>query len=314
MSVRSRYLAALWFLFAGVVSPQAIASDDLTFRTVNGSGGVPLNVVEAGKRDNPGILFIHGNGQSYLSWHEQLHSGLADDFHLVAFDLRGHGNSGKPWDVAAYNQACIWAKDVSAVIRETGLVNPLVVAWSRGGLIAMHYVACEGVENISGLAMVASRGRLVEVPLPSEDNPARVSQVQLEDQDIALNLAGAETFADLMTAQPISDEWSDISKAMNIMAPPYARRAMRSPVMGPNGNAVTSYARLIDAITVPFLVILGEDDPLRDSSQLAAAFLAALPQTEVVMYPGVGHSPFLEVPDEFNATLRSFAQSVSKLN
>ena len=293
-------------IFFAFVVP-ACAEDGFSLRMVEGDGGVPLNVAEAGNAGNPGILFIHGNGQGYLSWHNQLNSGLADDFHLVAFDLRGHGNSAKPWDVDSYNRACVWAEDIAAVIRDTGLVKPVVVGWSRGGLIAMHYVRCLGTGNLSGIVMVSSRGRLVDVPLPSQDSPARVSQVQLEDQDIEANLAGAEAFASLMTAGPVSEEWPAVSKAMNIMAPPYARRAMRSPVFDPEGHVISSYSNLVAQINVPFLAVLGDQDPFRDSSDLAAAFKSAIPHAQVLIYPNVGHSPFLEQHERFNADLRVFA-------
>ena len=290
----------------------AKANDSVSLTVVDGSGGVPLMVAEAGQPGSPGILLIHGNGQSYLSWHNQLNSDLADDFHMVAFDLRGHGGSGKPWDVESYNRACIWAEDIAAVMRETGLEKPIMVGWSRGGLMVMHYVRCMGTGALSGIAMVASRGRLVEVRLPLEDNPARISQVQLESSDLIENLAGADTFATLMTAEPVGGDWAAISKAMNIMSPPYARRAMSSPTLDPNGDVIFSYAGLVERIDVPFLVVLGDQDPLRDSAQLGQAFENVLPQAKVLMYPGVGHSPFLEEPQKFNADIRSFVNSVSK--
>ncbi|NKB45311.1 MAG: alpha/beta fold hydrolase [Alphaproteobacteria bacterium] len=287
----------------------AFAEDGVSLRMIEGFGGVPLNVAEAGKSDNPGLLFIHGNGQGYMSWHRQLSSSLANAFHLVAFDLRGHANSGKPWDVESYNRACIWAEDVAAVIRETGLDKPIIVGWSRGGLMAMHYVRCFGTDELSGIVMVSSRGRLVDVPLPASDSPARVSQVQLEESDIESNMAGAQTFASLMTAEPMDEEWTALSAAMNVMSPPYARRAMRSPVYDPTGEAVTSYASLVDKINVPFLAIMGDQDPFRETSQLSAAFVSALPQAQILIYSGVGHSPFLERPDRFNMDLNAFAQN-----
>ncbi len=306
-------LATLWLSVAVAGLSTAVrANDDITIFQVEGAGGVPINVAESGDRDKPGILFIHGNGQSYLSWHRQLDSDLAERFHLVAYDLRGHGNSGKPFEIEAYSPACVWAEDIDAVIQATGLSNPVVVAWSRGGLIAMHYVSCRGTDALSGLVMVAARGRLVEVPLPPSDSPARVSQEQLESQDIEDNLKGAKTFARLMTVEEPDPEWLEKSVVMNLLAPPYARRAMRAPTIGPDGAVSRSYAHLIDEINVPIMIMLGADDPLRDSGDLAAAYRAAIPTVTVHMYPGVGHSPFLEVPDKFNADLADFVSGAMK--
>lgn len=288
------------------MAPTAWAEDTLSLRLIDGHGGVPLNVAEAGEPGNSGILFIHGNGQGYLSWKRQLESDLSQDFHVVAFDQRGHGNSGKPWDKDSYNQACIWAEDIAAVMRATGLKKPVLVGWSRGGLMVMHYVRCFGIQDLSGIAMVASRGRLVEAGLPAEDTPARTSQEQLQSLNIEENLIGAKVFSELMTQAPVSGPLAEASKVMNVMAPPYARQAMSGPVFDPDGKQVKSYAALSAQLTLPFLVVLGEKDPFRDSSELAANFSKALPHADVITYLGVGHSPFIEKAEQFNADLRTF--------
>ena len=109
-----------------------VFASDLRYSTVSGAGGLPLQIVEAGPQDATGILFIHGWSLSSSSWQQQLESTLADEFHLVAIDLRGHGNSAKPWDAASYADSKIWADDIAAVIEATGLERPVVVAWSMG--------------------------------------------------------------------------------------------------------------------------------------------------------------------------------------
>ncbi len=307
MNVLLRFIVPL---IGMAVLPLTTVSAELSVNLVEGHGGVPINVAETGERGKPGFLFIHGNGQSYLSWHLQLESDLADDFHLVAFDLRGHGNSGKPWRVEDYNRACIWADDIDAVLEATGLEKPIMAGWSRGGLIAMHYVRCRGTDDLSAVVMVGSRGRLVEVRLPTEEAPSRVSQTQLETNDIRQNMAGAKTFNRLMTVEDQGAEWNEVATAMNVMAPPYARRAMRAPIIGPTGEVETDYAMLIDEIKVPLVAILGADDPLRSSQDLADAYRAARPDVQIHMYPRVGHSPFLEAPDRFNADMRALAERV----
>lgn len=283
---------------------------EISIGLVDGHGGVPINVAETGERGKPGFLFIHGNGQSYLSWHRQLDSYLAEDFHLVAYDLRGHGNSGKPWRKEDYNLACIWADDIDAVLKATGLKNPIMVGWSRGGLIAMHYVRCRGADELSAIVMVASRGRLVTVPLPTQEAPSRVSQGQLETEDIRQNIEGAKKFNSLMTAEETSVAWNEVATVMNIMAPPYARRAMRAPTIGPSGEMEGSYAGLLDKINVPFTVILGAEDPLRSSQDLAHAYKVAKQDAEILIYSDVGHSPFLEAPDRFNQDMAALAKRV----
>jgi alpha-beta hydrolase superfamily lysophospholipase len=61
-----------------------------------GGGGLSLSVYEAGKAGAPAIVFIHGFSQNFLTWDQQFR-GLADRFHVVAYDLRGHGDLTGRW-------------------------------------------------------------------------------------------------------------------------------------------------------------------------------------------------------------------------
>lgn len=65
--------------------------------------GLNLAVRRYGDPTHQEILFIHGLGQSRLSWDLQINSDLVDRFRLVTFDLRGHGDSDKPLATSAYS-------------------------------------------------------------------------------------------------------------------------------------------------------------------------------------------------------------------
>ena len=59
------------------------------------SDGLNLSVQTYGDVGNDEILFVHGFGQSRLSWSKQTSSFLIERYRVVTFDLRGHGNSDK---------------------------------------------------------------------------------------------------------------------------------------------------------------------------------------------------------------------------
>ncbi len=65
------------------------------------SDGLNLSVQTYGDVGNDEILFVHGFGQSRLSWSKQTSSSPTERYRVVTFDLRGHGNSGKPDHAAA---------------------------------------------------------------------------------------------------------------------------------------------------------------------------------------------------------------------
>ena len=88
-----RYL--LGFLLA--VLSFGTHADSLWTGTIEGGGGLPIAVTTNGPADAPRMVFVHGFLGSTLNWKKQLESELADEFHLTALDMRGHGASAKPW-------------------------------------------------------------------------------------------------------------------------------------------------------------------------------------------------------------------------
>ena len=100
-----------------------------------GGGGVRLHAREWGNPEGPPIVFIHGWSQSDLCWLKQVHGDLARRFRMVTFDLRGHGLSEKPAGPEHYGDGQAWADDLAAVIDQTGLERPILVAWSYGGYV-----------------------------------------------------------------------------------------------------------------------------------------------------------------------------------
>ena len=116
--------------------------------------GLTISAQEWGNPAGPEILFIHGFSQSYLSWMRQVDSDLAKEFHIVTYDLRGHGNSDKPLDPARYRDSKAWGDEVQAVIDAAGLKRPVLVGWSYAGRVISDYLATHGADKIAGINFV----------------------------------------------------------------------------------------------------------------------------------------------------------------
>ena len=68
---------------------------------IRSGGGLVLTGHESGNPEGQEILFIHRFSQCALAWEKQFSSqALAREFRLIAFDIRGHGASEKPIDLA----------------------------------------------------------------------------------------------------------------------------------------------------------------------------------------------------------------------
>src|SRR5215216_4000801 len=105
---------------------------------ITGGGGTRLHLVETGNARGRPILFIHGFSQCCLAWGRQLNSDLADDYRLVAMDLRGHGLSDRPRE--GYGDSRAWADDVDAAVRALRLDHPILCGWSYGPLVILDYL------------------------------------------------------------------------------------------------------------------------------------------------------------------------------
>ena len=289
-------------LAALLVAQTGIA--DWGYRTVEGAGGVPLNVVTAGDPASPAILLVHGFGQSHYSFVRQLDSDLADDYYLVAFDLRGHGGSGKPWAVESYGGHEPWARDIAAVIEATGPDRPLLVAWSYGTIVAMDYIREFGVDGIAGILMTGGQGALRPFRMPSgDDDPdaeefAEIRQLQ-SSPDLIDYIRAGERVIPLLTASPLPEQQRQLFQAIGLMLPPYVRRAMAQRTLDNQD--------LVERLTLPVLFCLGEKDnpfQLEDAAELAASH----DNMSLTVYEAAGHSVFVEQPERFNAELRRFAE------
>lgn len=294
----------IWLAILLVVGAPQAANAELRYSIVEGYGGVPLNVVEAGKRGAPGILLVHGFAQSYLAFKYQLDSNLAETFHVVAFDMRGHGVSAKPWNSEDYADSRVWADDLQAVIAATQLKNPVLVGWSYGGYVVTDYIRHFGVNNVAGVSLVGSPGGLVSgsPPAMTDDikrmiaNSERSRSLKGED-----NLQAAKATGELLSTPNMTDKERDLAFAMQIMMPAYVRRLMR----GRDLNNVD----MVDALTLPVLLVRGADDTVI-SAETAQLLLEALSDARLSTYDATGHLPFFEDPKRFNRELADFARHV----
>jgi non-heme chloroperoxidase len=294
---------------AGPLSPAAPAARDViplpnvTAETVLGGGGLHVAVYETGNAGGRSIVFIHGFTGNLLSWEPQLSGSLASDFHLVAYDLRGHGASDKPLDPAMYTDGSMWADDLDAVIRAKRLDHPVLVGWSYGGLVISDYVRRYGDDAIGGLVFV---GAITKAGTPEafgylgDDLLAVFPDVV--SADVQKSIEGTRTLTRRFANPLHGAEW-ERAYGSAMMVPPAVRAAMF--------NRVLDNDDVLARIKVPTLVIQGAADRLVRMS--AATHIAAtVPRAKLVVYEGVGHAVQLDAPQRFGRDLSAFVREARR--
>ena len=192
--------------------------------------GVEIVLEETGNPQGREILFIHGFSVSRLCWTKQLRGPLARDFRMVAYDLRGHGESGKPADPAAYRDGRRWADELAAVIEAAEMRKPVLVAWSYAGRIVADYLRHFGTGAIAGLNIVGAKTNSD----PAFNAPLLAPhQLGMASGDLDTNVRSTIAFVEACARQwDASDFLQCVAAAM--VVPPYVRAALlgRSPRCG----------------------------------------------------------------------------------
>ena len=166
-----------------------------TIHTVSGGGGLRLHVREWGKPDGPAILFIHGWSQNHLCWAKQYESTLADEFRLVAYDLRGHGMSEAPLEPEHYTDGTLWADDVAAIIDQLRLDRPVLVGWSYGAFVICDYLRAHGQDRVAAIDFVEGGVKLGEAAFGSLIGPGFLDHfADATADDLPTNIQAMRSF------------------------------------------------------------------------------------------------------------------------
>lgn len=264
--------------------------------TLTRSGDPDLHVVETGPRDAQSLLFVHGYSQGHLSWRDQLRSPLADEFHLVAMDLRGHGDSEKPRE--GYDESEAWAGDVRAVVEALDLEPFVLVGWSYGSLVALDYLSTQGTAGVVGANLI---GTVVGIGTDRTNGWLGEGYLdlfpELVSTDAETSVAALERFVELCFEAELSAEERYLLLGMNAAVPPYVRDGMR--------DRTISHVEFLGDLPVPVLFTHGTHDGVVSIDATREAH-RRVPDSTLSEFPDSGHVPFWESPERYNRELREF--------
>ncbi len=240
--------------------------------------------------DGPPLFLIHGIGASRHSW-DGLVAQLKDSYRCISYDLRGHGKSPVPAPPYSLDDL---VEDLEALRAELGIGKAHIAGHSLGGMIGPAY-ARKYPRHVLSLGLYSTAA------FRSEDDSAKVKGV--------VAAMRAKGIAPVLEA--LKDRW--FTPEFAARRPEVIARRMQQ-VTDTNKEvflsvfdiyAETEMAPWLHEIKHPCLVLTGENDG-GCNPRLNGQIAAALPNSELVILPGLRHAILLEAADQVAPPVLAF--------
>jgi pimeloyl-ACP methyl ester carboxylesterase len=267
----------------------AILTFEMPHLSIN---GLDIHYKEKG-RGFP-VVLIHGYTGNLRNWALQVWD-LARRYRTISLDLRGHGLSGKPTRREDYSLE-LFAADVHGLLGALAVPECYLVGHSMGGMVAQEFIL-RHPEMVRSLLLVDTAADLPQ-GLPWQERARLLELARTEGMEAVFEQMAqtAPLGSQLIEVNPqLIDVWREQFLMTSLEGYLYCSQAMgkRRPLL-----------EELSQIRVPTLIICGElDEPFLEPSQ---RMHAAIPDSELVIIAGAGHTPTLEKPQEFNEALLSF--------
>jgi len=193
--------AAFWILISSLAVGQAQFFD---------SDGISIHYIERG-HGTP-VVLVHGITVNLEIWtRSRIFQNLAEQYRVIALDLRGHGKSGKPHTIKAYGPEM--ANDVIRLMDYLGLDKAHVVGYSMGGQLTGYLLANNPNRLISATIAAGAPRRSWDV------RDDKYVQEWLQRLDDRARDAGQDDQNDYVALKAVVSSWSLLTvKESQLMA------------------------------------------------------------------------------------------------
>jgi len=270
--------------------------------------GVEIFYKDWGPRDARPIVFHHGWPLSSDDWDAQLLFFVQHGFRVVAHDRRGHGRSAQ---VSEGHDMDHYASDAAAVAEHLDLRNAIHIGHSTGGGEVTRYVAKFG-EPSGRVAKAVLVSAVPPLMLKTDANPEGLPIDVFDGFRKALADNRAQFFLDV-AAGP----FYGFNRPGATVHEGVVRNWWRQGMMGSakahydgiKAFSETDQTEDLKAISVPTLVLHGEDDQIVPIADAALKSIKLLKNGELKTYPGFPHGMLTVNADVLNADLLAFVKA-----
>jgi non-heme chloroperoxidase len=260
-----------------------------------------------GPKDAQPIVFHHGWPLSSDDWDAQMLFFVQKGFRVVAHDRRGHGRSAQ---VADGHDMDHYAADAFAVVEALDLKNAVHIGHSTGGGEVARYVAKHG-EPAGRVAKAVLVSAVPPLMLKTEANPEGLPIDVFDGFRTALAGNRAQFFVDVPAGPFYGFNRAGATVHQGVIQNWWRQGMMGSAKAhydGIKAFSETDQTEDLKAISVPTLVLHGEDDQIVPIADAALKSIELLKNGTLKTYPGFSHGMLTVNADVLNADLLAFVQ------
>ncbi|ODQ87362.1 alpha/beta fold hydrolase [Mycolicibacterium holsaticum] len=272
--------------------------------TITTSDGVEIFYKDWGSGQP--IVFSHGWPLSADDWDIQMLFFLQHGYRVVAHDRRGHGRSAQVDDGHDMDH---YADDLAAVVEHLDLHDAVHIGHSTGGGEVTRYLARHGQERAAKAVLISSVPPLM---VQTKANPGGLPKSVFDDLQAQLAANRSEFYRALPSGPFYGYNRPGVEPSEAIVENWWRQGMMGGTKAHYDGIVAfsqTDFTEDLKQITIPVLVMHGEDDqivPYANSGPLSAELL---PNGTLKTYPGYPHGAFVTHADTINADLLEFIRS-----
>lgn len=275
---------------------------------VSAADGTQIFYKDWGPREAQPIMFHHGWPLSSDDWDTQMLFFLAQGFRVVAHDRRGHGRSEQ---VSEGHDMDHYASDAAAVTAHLDLKNAVHIGHSTGGGEAASYVAQHGIPQgrVAKAVLVAA---VPPIMVKTERYPGGLAMDVFDGFRDGLAANRAAFFRDVASG-PFYGFNREDSEPDEALFENWWRQGMMGSAKahydGIKAFSETDQTDDLKAMTVPTLVLHGDDDQVVPYKNAALLQADLLPDCELKIYEGLSHGMLTVNAGQLNADILAFIRS-----
>jgi non-heme chloroperoxidase len=249
------------------------------------------------------IVFSHGWPLSADDWDTQMMFFLNHGYRVIAHDRRGHGRSSQ---VADGHDMDHYADDLAVLTAHLDLKHAIHVGHSTGGGEVVHYLARHGESRAAKAAIISAVPPLM---VKTAANPGGLPK-EVFDGFQAQLVANRSQFYRDVAAGPFYGYNRPGVKSSEAVIQNWWRQGMMGGAKAHYDGIVafsqTDFTEDLKKITVPMLVMHGEDDQIVPFAAAGPLSAKLLKTSETKFYPGFPHGMPTTNADTINADLLAF--------